>query len=86
MIDEARLLGRFCRYVRVDTASDRRSSQIPTTETQRGFARSLAAELEALGARSVTVDEHSFVVARFDGRDTNLDVPEFAPGRARPPG
>ncbi len=67
MVDEARLLERFCRYAAVDTASDRHAPGIPTTETQWGFARSLAAELQGLGSRSVRVDEHAFVVARFDG-------------------
>jgi tripeptide aminopeptidase len=66
MIDEGRLLERFCRYVSVDTSSDRHASTIPTTETQWGFARGLAAELQGMGCRSVLVDEHAFVIARFD--------------------
>jgi tripeptide aminopeptidase len=67
MVDEAGLLERFCRYVRVDTASNRHAPGIPTTESQRVFARTLATELEGMGARSVTVDDHAFVIGRFDG-------------------
>ncbi len=66
MIDEAALIDRFCRYARLDTASDRHSRTVPTTESQREFALGLAEELRGLGASRVEVDEHAFVLAGFD--------------------
>ena len=39
---EQRLLERFLRYVRIDTTSDRKSKNSPTTEGQLELARMLA--------------------------------------------
>jgi tripeptide aminopeptidase len=99
MIPEAPLLDRFCRYVRIDSTSDRHASNIPTTKTQAAFAKELAGELRALGASSVKVDEKSFVIARFDppprptgsgpvpviGFMAHLDTSSDAPGKGVKP-
>jgi tripeptide aminopeptidase len=100
MIDERSLLDRFRRYATRDTTSDRHSSTIPTTESQREFAGVLAAELRALGARSIDFDERAFVIARFDaspprsrgetasptiGLMAHMDTSADAPGRGVSP-
>ena len=94
MIPETSLLDRFCRYVRIDTTSDRHSLSSPTTESQAAFARVLASELRQLGAASVEVDERAFVIARFDppkseggspvptiGFMAHMDTSSAAPGK-----
>jgi tripeptide aminopeptidase len=92
MIPESPLLDRFCRYVRIDTTSNRHSSSIPTTPSQAAFAKELAGELRSLGASSVDVDEKAFVIARFDppkpapdgpviGFMAHMDTSEAAPGK-----
>ena len=81
MIPAEPLLERFCRYVKIDTTSDRHAAVIPTTPAQAEFARGLAWELRSLGAESVDVDERSFVIARFaappSGGDRDLPVIGF---------
>jgi tripeptide aminopeptidase len=95
MIDTEKLLERFCRYVAFDTASDRHAEATPSTEGQRELAAALAKELRGFGARSVEVDEHAFVIARFDavlprgaaaappiiGLMAHMDTSSDAPGK-----
>ncbi len=86
MIDEERLLERFCRYARRETTSNRHAGTIPSTEAQREFAQALAEELRGLSPRSVEIDEHAFVIARFEaappyiGLMAHMDTSADAPG------
>lgn len=57
------VLSRFLRYVQIDTQSSEHSDTVPTTETQRDFAKQLASELKALGLRDVRLSEYGFVYA-----------------------
>jgi tripeptide aminopeptidase len=75
MIEESPLIDRFCRYARLDTASDRHSRTVPTTESQRNFALGLAEELRGLGAPRVEVDDHAFVLAGFEAAGAQRDAP-----------
>ena len=65
VIDGEGLLERFCRYVTVDTTSSRHAGTVPSTEGQRTLAGILAKELHSMGAQSVEVDAHAFVIAHF---------------------
>jgi tripeptide aminopeptidase len=57
------LLDRFCRYVRIDTMADEKSSTAPTTPGQLAIGRLLVTELLALGARDAKQDEHGIILA-----------------------
>lgn len=60
------VLARFLRYVRVHTTSDEDSGTHPSSARQMDLARMLRAELEAMGALDVELDEHGYVYARLD--------------------
>ena len=57
------LLGRFLRYVRVDTQSDEDATCFPSTEKQKDLARLLVVELIALGCTDAAMDEWGYVIA-----------------------
>ncbi len=73
---EGRLLERFLRYVRIDTASDRHSHSEPTTSGQLELARLLAGELAALGLTGVELDPRGFLFAVLTPR---LSAPGSGP-------
>jgi tripeptide aminopeptidase len=58
-----RLLERFCRYCRIDTQADDRSSTYPSTPGQLELGKLLAEELRALGLRDVIQDSHGIIHA-----------------------
>ncbi len=89
-----RVLERFLRYARLDTASDRHSSSFPSTPGQLALGRMLAAELHELGLAEARPDEEGFLFARLPanlpaGRKgvpeialmAHLDTSDAAPGR-----
>src|SRR5205809_4637397 len=57
------LLGRFCRYVRINTQADETSKTYPSTPGQLELGRLLAQELTAMGLRDVEHDGHGIVLA-----------------------
>lgn len=57
------LLERFCRYVRINTTADDRSSTVPSSPGQLELGRLLVAELKALGLADAEQDEHGIVLA-----------------------
>lgn len=91
---QEKLLARFLRYAETGTQSDPEKADagiMPSTETQRAFAHSLAEELRSFGIPSVTVDEHSYLLAYiapspgFEDRKafglcSHLDTASDAPG------
>ncbi len=54
---------RFCRYVRVNTASCEKSKTSPSTQSQLDLAKILKSELQELGLSAVTLDEYGYVYA-----------------------
>jgi tripeptide aminopeptidase len=64
---EADVLGRFLRYVRIDTQSDPESRTYPSTSKQRDLGELLAAELLELGLDDATIDQHGYVFATLPG-------------------
>lgn len=57
------LVERFLKYVSFDTQSNPESSTTPSTEKQWAIARYLKEELETIGMKQVTLDEHGYVFA-----------------------
>lgn len=66
--------GRLLRYVAMDTESEEGQEPVPSTKKQRALAAALAAELTAMGADAVSVDEHAYVMAVIPA-NTAKDVP-----------
>lgn len=62
------LLARFLRYVVIDTTSDRHVEEIPSTPGQWDLLRLLEHELEELGIKDVSLNEHGYLIARVPGR------------------
>lgn len=58
-----RLLERFCRYARVDTQADEKSSTYPSTPGQLELGRMLVGELRELGLADAAADEHGIIMA-----------------------
>ncbi|MBX9677922.1 MAG: peptidase T [Gemmataceae bacterium] len=56
------LLDRFCRYVRIDTQANEKSTTYPSTPGQLELGRMLAEELRALGIADASQDEHGIVL------------------------
>jgi tripeptide aminopeptidase len=54
---------RFCRYVRVNTASCEESKTSPSTPTQLDLAKMLKTELQGFGLSAVSLDEYGYVYA-----------------------
>lgn len=63
MKDISSLIGRFMRYVKIDTQSDEGSATRPSTDKQRVLASLLAEELEGLGLTVDYDEEHCYVYA-----------------------
>lgn len=57
------VLGRFLRYVAIDTRSDERSETYPSTRKQYDLLNMLAEELRALRLADVRQDEYGYVMA-----------------------
>ena len=60
---DERILERFLRYVRIDTASDRHSKGRPTTAGQWDLARMILEELKTMGVRHAELDDRCFLTA-----------------------
>jgi tripeptide aminopeptidase len=72
------LLDRFLRYVRVNTQSDRRSQTAPSTPGQWDLLRMLEAELQALGAQNVRLDQHGYLMATIPATSDKRSLPTVA--------
>lgn len=57
------VLNHFFKYISFDTQSKDEVEAVPSTEKQRLLAQELAAELRAMKAEDVVIDEHSYVYA-----------------------
>lgn len=62
---QQKIYNRFVKYVSVDTTSDPASESVPTTAAQLEFAKTLEAELKALGAQNVRRNQYGFVTAEI---------------------
>lgn len=90
--ENAPVVGRFLRYVQVDTqSSDNDCDKVPSSDIQFDFATMLRDELSALGARDVEMSDHAYVTAWIPaspgsesrprlGLIAHMDTTEQAPG------
>lgn len=68
-------LGRFLRYVQIDTHSDDASRTSPSTPGQLVLLQLLCDELKAIGATDASLDEHGYVMATLPATIPTTDVP-----------
>jgi len=68
------VLDRFLRYVVIDTRSDERTTDVPSTPGQLVLMRILVEELRAIGLEDATLDGHGYVMATIPATVTH-DVP-----------
>ncbi len=64
MINQQRLLGRFLRYVQIDTTASDSSGTYPSSPGQLVLGKLLASELREMGLQEVEQDERGLVWAR----------------------
>lgn len=69
------VLSRFLRYVTVDTRSDEAATSSPSTSGQVLLLQQLAAELRAIGAYPVTLDDRGQVTATISSSPSTFGVP-----------
>ncbi|MCO6484622.1 MAG: peptidase T [Saprospiraceae bacterium] len=72
MSENATVLDRFLRYVRIDTQSDPFSETCPSTSKQMNLGKLLVGELQELGLSDAHMDEHGYVYATLE---SNVDRP-----------
>lgn len=58
-----KILERFLRYIAIETTSDPESNSQPSTSNQLDLSRLLVRELQDMGVKDVTLDEHGYVMA-----------------------
>ncbi len=71
------LIQRFLRYVTYDTQSEPTNQHCPSSAGQKVFAQALYDELVELGLSDVSIDDHSYVMAKLK---SNVDYPVPAIG------
>ena len=62
------LLERFTRYAAIGTQSNRDiadSGTLPSSESQKDFARQLVEEIQKIGLTDVDLDENFYILARI---------------------
>ncbi len=57
------IIDRFIKYVSIDTQSDPKKSDFPSTEKQWNLANLLVQELNGIGMEDVTIDKNAYVMA-----------------------
>lgn len=68
-------LGRFLRYVQIDTQSDASSKTIPSTEKQKDLGRVLVEELQEMGIDDAHLDEFGYIYATIPANTDKPNVP-----------
>jgi peptidase T len=74
------LLERFIRYAAIGTQSNMEiadSGTLPSSDSQKAFARTLASELAAIGLTDVTLDENYYILARLPASPGLEGKPSF---------
>jgi tripeptide aminopeptidase len=69
------VLDRFLQYVAIDTRSDERSTDCPSTPGQLTLMRLLVDELSAIGVTDAAVDEHGYVMATIPATAARTAAP-----------
>ena len=61
---------RFLKYIKVDTQSDDNSETYPSTKKQFDIAKILQSELQEMGLKDVSLDEHCYLMATLPANTT----------------
>jgi len=69
------VVGRFLRYVQIDTQSDPQSAANPSTEKQKELSRVLVQELHETGITDAEMDEWGYVYATVPANTDKTNVP-----------
>lgn len=69
------MLDRFIRYVKFETRSDEASTKVPSTDSQKEFAKMLEQELKDMGLENVFINKGWFVNATLKGNIKDKKVP-----------
>ena len=77
IINRERLLERFIRYAKVDSAADPSSTEYPSSKGQLILGKMLVEELLAMGVRGACQDEHGLVWASLPS-NAGEDAPTLA--------
>jgi len=72
ILDSTGTVARFLEYIRIDTQSDEKNEDCPSTENQRVLADRLAGELKQLGLTDAVVDENSYCTATLKGNQEGV--------------
>jgi tripeptide aminopeptidase len=67
-------IDRFIKYVSIDTQSDPKNSEFPSTQKQWNLANLLVQELTEIGMKDVSIDENAYVMATLPG-NIHKEVP-----------
>lgn len=65
---------RFLKYVKYDTKSCEDSNTTPSSKVQLLFAKELAAELQSIGMKDVSLDENGYIMASLPS-NMNKEIP-----------
>jgi len=72
------LIERFLKYISFDTQSDETTGTTPSTAKQMLFAKALKQELQDMGLKEITLDEHAYLMATLPANtDQKLPVIGF---------
>ena len=69
------VVGRFLRYVQIDTQSDPQSATNPSTEKQKNLSRILVQELRDMGIGDAEMDEWGYIYATIPANTDKTDAP-----------
>lgn len=70
------ILERFLRYAKIDTQSAEGQSNVPSTEKQFDLARLLKSEMESMGLKDVSLDDHCYVMGTLPA-NTDKKLPRI---------
>jgi len=57
------IVDRFVKYIKIDTQSDAKSPEFPSTEKQWDLAKVLVEDLKEIGMQDVTLDDNCYIMA-----------------------
>jgi len=61
---------RFLKYIKIDTQSDETSDTYPSTKKQFDLAKVLQKELQEMGLKDISLDEHCYLMATLPANTT----------------
>lgn len=74
-IPQQEILDRFFRYIKIETTSYRKSTEIPSTPGQWELLNLLRSELESLKIKDISMDEHGYLIARLPSNIKGVSQP-----------